>query len=106
MAVQATPCVSTQAQDLAPRLRQLSAAGCTEIFEEKASGTSRARPELARLLDRLRPGDTLVVVRIDRLAQSLSQGRVGGNPALRSRDLAVLGRIPPRTSKQGSPPCC
>jgi hypothetical protein len=64
--------VSTQAQDLEPQLRQLRAAGCTEIFEEKASGTSRTRPELARLLNRLRAGDTLVVVRIDRLARSLS----------------------------------
>jgi hypothetical protein len=54
--------VSTQAHDLEPQLRQLRAAGCTEIFEEKASGTSRARPELARLLNRLRTGDTLVVV--------------------------------------------
>jgi DNA invertase Pin-like site-specific DNA recombinase len=47
-----------QAQDLEPQLRQLRAAGCTEIFEEKASGTSRARPELARLLNRLRASDT------------------------------------------------
>src|SRR5690349_10714786 len=36
--------VPTQAQDLEPRLRQLRIAGCTEIFEEKASGTSRTRP--------------------------------------------------------------
>jgi DNA invertase Pin-like site-specific DNA recombinase len=64
--------VSTQAQDLEPQLRQLRNAGCTEIFEEKASGTNRSRPELARLLERLRRGDTLVVVRIDRLARSLS----------------------------------
>jgi DNA invertase Pin-like site-specific DNA recombinase len=146
--------VSTPAQDLEPQLRQLRQAGCTELFEEKASGTSRARPELARLLRQLRAGDTLVVVRLDRLARSLShlltvieqvraaggqfrslgdpvdtagpsgmlvlqimgaiaqferalivertkaglsaaraRGRVGGNPALRSRDPAVLRRI-------------
>src|SRR5689334_9693393 len=72
MAVLGYARVSTQAQDLEPQLRQLRAAGCTEIFEEKASGTSRARPELARLLNRLRAGDTLVVVRINRLARSLS----------------------------------
>ena len=64
--------VSTAGQDLEPQLRALHAAGCTEIFEEKASGTSQARPELARLLDRLGRGDTLVVVRIDRLARSLA----------------------------------
>jgi len=64
--------VSTDGQDLEPQLAALRAAGCTEILEEKASGTDRARPELARLLARLRRGDTLVVVRIDRLARSLS----------------------------------
>jgi hypothetical protein len=37
-----------------------------------ASGNSRARPELARALDRLGRSDTLVVVRIDRLAHSLA----------------------------------
>jgi DNA invertase Pin-like site-specific DNA recombinase len=138
-----------------PRTGRLRiAAGCSEIVEEKASGTSRARPELARLLRQLRPGDTLVVVRIDRLARSLphllsviervrgaggdfrslgdpidtagpsgmlvlqimgaiaeferslivertkaglaaarAQGRVGGNPALRTRDPVVLRKI-------------
>src|SRR5208283_314357 len=64
--------VSTEGQDLEPQLAALRAAGCGEIIEEKASGTDRARPELARLLGRLRRGDTLVVVRIDRLARSLS----------------------------------
>jgi len=61
-----------QAQDLEPQLRQLRATDCTKIFEEKASGTSRARPELARLLNQLRADDALVVVQIDRLARSLS----------------------------------
>jgi DNA invertase Pin-like site-specific DNA recombinase len=64
--------VSTEGQDLEPQIAALRAAGCTEIVEEKASGTDRARPELAQLLARLRRGDTLVVVRIDRLARSLA----------------------------------
>src|SRR4051812_1922814 len=72
MAVLGYARVSTQGQDLEPQLRQLRAAGCTDIFEEKASGASRSRPEMARLLKQLRTGDTLVVARIDRLARSLS----------------------------------
>jgi DNA invertase Pin-like site-specific DNA recombinase len=42
------------------------------VFEEFASGASRARPQLAAALTRVRRGDTLVVARIDRLARSLS----------------------------------
>lgn len=64
--------VSTEGQDLEPQIAALKSAGCTEIIEEKASGTDRSRPELAMLLGRLRRGDTLVVVRIDRLARSLA----------------------------------
>ena len=47
-------------------------AGCIEVHEEHASGGNRARPVLARLLDKIGHGDTLVVMRIDRLARSLS----------------------------------
>ena len=48
------------------------AAGCDVIRAEKASGTRRdGRTELQVLLDFLRPGDALVVTRIDRLARSL-----------------------------------
>ena len=64
--------VSTEGQDLEPQIAALRAAGCSEIIEEKASGTDRSRPELAQLLSRLRRGDMLVVVRIDRLARSLA----------------------------------
>ncbi|OYW44962.1 MAG: hypothetical protein B7Z36_05970 [Novosphingobium sp. 12-63-9] len=50
----------------------LRAEGCSVILEDKASGGSRERPNLARALDRVGAGDTLLVVRIDRLARSLS----------------------------------
>ena len=64
--------VSTEDQVTSAQTDALRAAGCTEIVEERASGGNRSRPLLARALARLRAGDTLVVVRIDRLARSLA----------------------------------
>jgi DNA invertase Pin-like site-specific DNA recombinase len=64
--------VSTDDQNLEPQLIALRVAGCTQIFEEHASGGSRSRPQLIQLLDRIRRGDTLIITRIDRLARSLS----------------------------------
>ncbi len=57
---------STKAQ-----LRELKAVGCQKIFEETASGGQWERPELQRLLDQIRVGDTLVVWKLDRLSRSL-----------------------------------
>jgi DNA invertase Pin-like site-specific DNA recombinase len=51
--------------------KALTAAGCSRIFEEIASGGRWERPELHRLLDQLRPGDTIVVWKLDRLSRSL-----------------------------------
>lgn len=64
--------VSTDDQTLHSQRDALKAAGCGEIHEEQASGGDRRRPVLARVLDRLGKGDSLVVVRIDRLARSLA----------------------------------
>jgi DNA invertase Pin-like site-specific DNA recombinase len=64
--------VSTEDQTPLPQARALASSGCVEIFEEHASGGDRARPVLGRVLDRVTKGDTLVVMRIDRLARSLS----------------------------------
>ncbi len=58
-------------QTNALQARALSAAGCRRIFEEAASGGRWDRPELRRLLDHLREGDTLVVWKLDRLSRSL-----------------------------------
>jgi hypothetical protein len=62
--------VSTQDQNLDLQLRALKKAGCRKIFQEKASGASRARPEFQLLLDQLREGDVVVVWKLDRLARS------------------------------------
>jgi DNA invertase Pin-like site-specific DNA recombinase len=51
--------------------RALRAAGCRRIFEEAASGGRWDRPELHRMLDQLREGDTVVVWKLDRLSRSL-----------------------------------
>ena len=63
--------VSTGDQDLALQLDALHAAGCERVFSDTASGALGERPELARVLDHLRAGDTLVVWRLDRLGRSL-----------------------------------
>src|SRR4051812_36155525 len=64
--------VSTIDQDLALQQKILKAAGCDVVRAEKASGTSRnGRTELQNLIEFLRPGDTLVVTRVDRLARSV-----------------------------------
>lgn len=65
--------VSTQDQDPALQLDALHAAGCDRVFTEKASGAQRDRPELLAAIDFMRPGDTLVVWRLDRLARSIKQ---------------------------------
>jgi DNA invertase Pin-like site-specific DNA recombinase len=58
-------------QNNALQTKALRAAGCRRIFEEAASGGRWNRPELHRVLDQLREGDTLVVWKLDRLSRSL-----------------------------------
>jgi DNA invertase Pin-like site-specific DNA recombinase len=64
--------VSTDEQGTDPQRDELGAAGCSTILEEHASGADRSRPVLARLLRDIAAGETLVVVRLDRLARSVS----------------------------------
>lgn len=63
--------VSTDDQTTNPQTDALEAAGCDRIFEEKASGALRDRPQLLAALDYIRPGDVLVVAKLDRLGRSL-----------------------------------
>jgi DNA invertase Pin-like site-specific DNA recombinase len=63
--------VSTEEQHTDPQVDELRAAGCAVVHEEHASGADRSRPVLAQLLHAIGPGETLVVVRLDRLARSV-----------------------------------
>ena len=58
-------------QNNALQTKVLEAAGCRRLFEEAASGGRWDRPELHRLLDHLREGNTVVVWKLDRLSRSL-----------------------------------
>lgn len=62
--------VSTFDQDLDMQLARLRTEGCGIIRSEKISGSSReGRAELATIIEFLRPGDELMVTRLDRLGR-------------------------------------
>ncbi len=63
--------VSTRDQNLDAQRDALTEAGCEKVFEEIASGARSDRPILTEALDYARPGDTLVSVKLDRVARSL-----------------------------------
>jgi len=65
--------VSTSDQHIDAQRNKLTAARCSQIFaDDGVSGTATRRPQLARALKALQPGDTLVVWKLDRLGRSLS----------------------------------
>lgn len=63
--------VSTDDQNLDLQRDALGRTGCSQVYEEMASGKDAARPQLDACLKAIRPGDTLVVWRLDRLGRSL-----------------------------------
>jgi DNA invertase Pin-like site-specific DNA recombinase len=64
--------VSSTDQGFDGQVERLQAAGCTKIFAEKLSGKStNGRHELAKAFRTLRPGDVLVITKLDRLARSV-----------------------------------
>jgi DNA invertase Pin-like site-specific DNA recombinase len=86
--------VSTTDQSPQLQVDALELAGCYRVFTETASGVRADRPTLEQLLDQLRPGDTLLVWKLDRLGRSLrertatglaaawARGRHGGRPSV------------------------
>lgn len=65
--------VSTLDQDPEHQIDALKEFGCEKVFSEKISGVNKDRPQLKKAFDYLRPGDTLVVWKLSRLARSLTQ---------------------------------
>ena len=63
--------VSTQDQNLNLQIEALTKAGCKKVFDDKVSGHRAERPGLAKALEMLREGDTLVVWKLDRLGRSV-----------------------------------
>lgn len=64
--------VSTVGQELEAQEVALREAGCERLYVEKVTGTSTApRTQLAAMLDQVRESDTVVVMKIDRLARSI-----------------------------------
>ena len=65
--------VSTKDQNLDSQLDALKDAGCEKIFHDKISGRNYNREGLSSCLEYLRPGDTLVIYRLDRLGRSVKE---------------------------------
>jgi DNA invertase Pin-like site-specific DNA recombinase len=63
--------VSTGDQSLDPQLDILKADGCEKVFGDVASGKLARRPQLDAALEYMRPGDVLVITKLDRLGRSL-----------------------------------
>ena len=64
--------VSVAGQSLDVQMEQLTAAGCTKIFSEKASCAKNDRPEFNSLLEYVRrdEGDVIVCSKLDQIARS------------------------------------
>ena len=65
--------VSKNEQSLDVQIQKLKDAGCDEIFMEKVSGSKDDRTQLNRLMEKLRQGDSVCVVRLDRLGRRMSK---------------------------------
>ena len=81
--------VSTGDQDVAGQTMRLEEAGAIKVFTDVRSGKSMDRPGLTELLAYARKGDTLAVVRLDRLGRSLAE-LISIVEQLKARGLALL----------------
>src|SRR5258705_12029276 len=94
--------VSTQDQHPESQEDALKAAGCERIFTDKASEKLARRPQLDAALDYLRPGDQLVITRLDRLGRSVPHlCELAETLKTRSVDLRVIEQAIDTTTGPG-----
>jgi DNA invertase Pin-like site-specific DNA recombinase len=62
--------VSTPDQKLENQIQQLKDAGAEKIYQEKFTGTTTQRPQFKIILEILKPGDTLIITKLDRFARN------------------------------------
>ncbi len=70
MAILAYARVSSTGQSLENQLEQLRKEKVEKVFKEKVSGSKWERPELMKLLDFMRNGDSVIVTKLDRIARN------------------------------------
>lgn len=71
--------VSTKGQarkgnSLADQEALLKEAGAERIFVDKCTGTKMDRPDFDELMSIIRPGDELIVCKLDRFARTAAEG--------------------------------
>ena len=94
--------VSTGDQDVAGQIVRLTGAGTIWVFTDVRSGRNMDRPGLQELLTYARHGDTLAVVRLDRLGRSLGE-LLTTVSMLKERGLMVPRKWWPRSSPGRAP---
>lgn len=65
--------VSTTGQNLDGQTDLLNQSGCERIYSEKISGVKKERPQLDRMMDSLRSGDTVIITELTRLGRSVKE---------------------------------
>jgi DNA invertase Pin-like site-specific DNA recombinase len=94
--------VSTRDQNSNLQVDALKRAGCERIYQDVASGSKTERPALDEMLGQLRPGDVLVIWKLDRMGRSLAHlVELVGDLVTRKVGLVSLNDPIDTTSAQG-----
>lgn len=81
--------VSTRDQNEARQVEALKAAGISDVYIDKASGKDFDRPEYKRMMRKLKPGDTLFVLSLDRLGRDYTEIQDQWRLITRDKEVAI-----------------